>query len=347
MSAATDQTRVLANKLGEKCDSDILIINSGIEIGLDMNVFGLLAQPRDVRKNVVVFLCTEGGSADVAYRTMRHLQRGYANITIVVGGWCKSAGTLMCIGANNIVMSPLAELGPIDVQLAKTDELFESSSGLAIDSAFQKLQIESARLFITHVFALKDHFKSRMSFKTAVNAAIEMTNASIKPIFERFDPLSIGEDYRSYRIAEEYGVRLDGVAQNLRRDESFDALDLLLGGYPSHGFVIDFDEARDLFKRVRMLNEDEGHLLESLGRDAVVPRSSRRSEKSRVEYLNGEIGAEDGREAAVESSGGVENKTAVDDGTGPGNGADIPADHSEGVREEPGQANTPDQDQNA
>ena len=347
MNSAAEVTRDLANELGQKTNSDVLIINAGIEPGLDFAVFREVMNRGKPRENLILFLCTEGGSADAAYRTMRHLQRQYTTITIVIGGWCKSAGTLMCIGANKLVMAPLAELGPIDVQLAKTDELFESSSGLAIDSAFQKLQIESAKLFMQHVLTLKHHFKNRMSFKTAVNSAIEMTNASIKPIFERFDPLSIGEDFRSYRIAEEYGARLDGVAHNLRRDEGFDALDMLLGGYPSHGFVIDFNEACDLFLRVEMIDEHTGPLLESLNNDGFAPKSQRRNEKQRVGYLNDGIGAEDDGQDAVDASRDSGTEAQVHDGPSEGNGADIATNHPERSRKKPRKKNGADKNQTA
>ena len=43
---------------------------------------------------------------------------------------CKSAGTILALGADVIIMSQYAELGPIDVQLQKEDEVGESTSGL-------------------------------------------------------------------------------------------------------------------------------------------------------------------------------------------------------------------------
>ena len=259
------------NRLAQKLDSDVVIINSRIISGLSRIVYNETAKQKKTRKNLHLFLCTEGGDAHAAFRIMRHFQRTYESITIVVSGWCKSAGTLMCIGGNELVMTPLAELGPLDVQLAKSDELFESSSGLAVDSAFQKLREESHKIFINHVYSLKMNFKRRMTFKTAVKAATDLTNASMSPIFEKFDPFSIGEDYRAYQIAEKYGERLNRVAENLKVTDEINALNTLLGHYPSHGFVIDFEEASELFERVVKPQDDLLDLISQLAKYIAQP----------------------------------------------------------------------------
>jgi len=57
-----------------------------------------------------------------------------------VFGWCKSAGTILAIGADELIMGEYAELGPIDVQLLDKSELFGSISGLNIDEAINTLR---------------------------------------------------------------------------------------------------------------------------------------------------------------------------------------------------------------
>ena len=43
---------------------------------------------------------------------------------------------------------------------------------------------------------------------------------------------------------------------------------MLSRSYPSHGFVIDFDEAQRLFENVRQASEDEIKIVKKLGRMA-------------------------------------------------------------------------------
>lgn len=70
----------------------------------------------------------------------RGLQHSYEKFTVLLAGRCKSAGTLIVLGAHEIVMTNHAELGPLDVQLGKKDELFELDSGLTVLNALTELE---------------------------------------------------------------------------------------------------------------------------------------------------------------------------------------------------------------
>ena len=56
-------------------------------------------------------------------------------------------------------MGPLGEMGPLDVQIVKADEMDEEKSGLTADAAFEKLQKEAFKLFYGFVkdMASTDH----------------------------------------------------------------------------------------------------------------------------------------------------------------------------------------------
>jgi ClpP class serine protease len=83
-------------------------------------------------------LATFGGDAHAAYKIGRALQNKYNAGSIIsnheplfdvfVPTYCKSAGTILVLGADRILMSAEAELGPIDVQLRKQDEVGEVTS---------------------------------------------------------------------------------------------------------------------------------------------------------------------------------------------------------------------------
>src|SRR6266536_3755982 len=57
------------------------------------------------------------------------------------------------------------------------------------------------------------------------------------------------------RIAQEYGERIK--TDNLKPG----ALESLIADYPSHEFVIDLEEARELFENVREPNQEEAELI--------------------------------------------------------------------------------------
>ena len=69
-------------------------------------------------EDVEIILHTLGGSVDAAEKLMRLVRSKVSDgeIYIVVPEYAKSAGTLMVLGADCVVMSDTSELGPIDPQ---------------------------------------------------------------------------------------------------------------------------------------------------------------------------------------------------------------------------------------
>lgn len=261
----------IAVSISKDFDSDIFILNSSIEPGLDTKIIGSVIK-RNKRKNIIVFLVTEGGSADVAYRIARTFQNFYAKVTIVVAGWCKSAGTLICVGANELIIGEFGELGPLDVQLAKPDELGLIASGLTIDSSFRSLQAAAFQMFERCLLDILSKSGGRITTKTAAELAVSLSVGLFSPIYQQMDPAKIGEDYRSTRIAEEYALRLGVLSQNLATD-GVESIEMLVRGYPSHGFVIDRSEAENLFNKVLPLEGKLLSLATLLGATVVKPRT--------------------------------------------------------------------------
>lgn len=234
-----------------KRDTDDFIINE--------------CRKRKLRKNVLLIISTYGGDPNAGYRFARCLQEAYrtvdnsriikidsekekhkkiGNFSVFVDGFCKSAGTLICLGADKIIMSGNAELGPIDIQLRKKDEVGERESGLTPIQAVRFLEMQSAQMFKRHFISLRFQEELAFSTKMAAELATQLTVGLLSPIYAQIDPIRLAEVDRSMRIAKEYGERLK--PHNLQED----ALPRLLASYPSHGFVIDRGEARTIFKNV-------------------------------------------------------------------------------------------------
>jgi hypothetical protein len=252
---------------------------------------------------------------------MRILQAKYQRVIVAVAGWCKSAGTLMCIGAHEIYMGTSAELGPLDVQIVKADEMDEQKSGLVAEAAFEKLQQEAFKFFMSFVrdFGASEY---RVTLKTASDIAAKMTVGVITPIFDKLDPVTIGEDVRSNRLAEAYAERLNVHSKNLNRVRGYDALANLLSGYPSHGFVIDYKEAINLFKNVKPLTVEIVAVIGHLGADAILPRSRRQGQQAKLEFLNDEAQqpAKSEGKAANGTGAQIDGKRANGRGNGSGDG---------------------------
>ena len=96
--------------------------------------------PSKMSKNILALNSTAGGDAHAAYRIARFGRRSYKELTVFVPGLCKSAGTLLCTGADQLVISETGELGPIDVQVREQNDLFTRRSGLAVPRAMNFLE---------------------------------------------------------------------------------------------------------------------------------------------------------------------------------------------------------------
>jgi hypothetical protein len=213
-------------------------------------------------------LATFGGDANAAYRIARCLQNKYRTLKqpkeandprflVFVPTYCKSAGTILVLGADEIIMSPEAELGPIDVQLRKPDEIGELTSGLTPNQAIRNLARHAEDLFKS--FFRKLRFDSQLGFSTkmASEVAAQLTSQLLNPVFAQVDPLRLAETERMLEIAVQYGKRL--AISNLNGE---DALARLVNKYPSHGFVIDFEEAKEIFRTVSAPEDDLSRLAE-------------------------------------------------------------------------------------
>lgn len=228
-------------------DADVILWNGPIGRPYDHQFIDLCRKRKVKRANVLVILTTPGGDAHAAYRIARCLQRNWKHVTLFAPGWCKSAGTLLAIGANELVIGDFGELGPIDVQRPKEDELWESSSGLTEDAAIHSLETSATKIFEHFVFFIKHISGGQVSLSLAAHVSADLTASLLEPIFAQIDPAKIGENSRAMAIARDYGLRLGVYSKNLKDDES---MERLVSSYSSHGFCIDREEAMALFENV-------------------------------------------------------------------------------------------------
>jgi hypothetical protein len=225
-----------------------------------------------------------------------------------VGGWCKSAGTLCVISANDIVMGYEAELGPLDVQLVKRDELGERDSGLVIEAALECLERYAFQFFDAFMNQIKDQTHGTVTLKLASDISGNVTKGLFEPIYRQIDPAKIGEIARSMDVGHACAQRLNLRGRNLKPG----ALKNLLQAYPSHGFVIDRQEAQVLFKRVSAPSTQQTSLLDALGDMALVPMPSGSNHVRLYEYQENS----NENAAAKTESKSTERKAAGSSGSG-------------------------------
>lgn len=299
MAWSPNATQIM-RRIVETWDCDILLFNAPIERPRDRRMINALAN-RNCRPNLFMILVTRGGDPDAAYRIARSIQNHYERFTLCVSGICKSAGTLVALGAHELAFSEHGELGPLDIQMAKKDDLWGQESGLTVMTALSALHENAQDAFDHFLLSLITKSGGRITVRTASEVAAKLTEALYCRISGQIDPIHMGEVNRSMAIAKEYGERLMGKSENF--DE--DSLQELISSYPSHGFVIDREEASTKFKVVRACTNDEMALLDDLGNYALVPMDRSPWQK----FISDDILEEDAanaqtpRQAVLDSAG--------------------------------------------
>ena len=211
----------------------------------------------------LLVLSTSGGDPHAAFRIARALQHNYGAFDALVPRYCKSAGTLVLIGASHLYLDDMSELGPLDVQIKTPDEVIGRNSGLDITQALNTLQAQTMHAFRTYLLDLIQG--AQLSTRIASEIACNLTSGLFNPISAQVDPTKLAETQRATEIAFAYGTRLAEVGQNIAPD----GIVRLVTGYPSHGFVIDRKEARAVFHRV---SKPPGNMA-ALGKAAYDPAS--------------------------------------------------------------------------
>lgn len=75
-----------------------------------------------------LILETPGGSGEAAEDIVRILRGRYSDLAVIIPGWAKSAGTIMAMAADEVLMGPTSALGPIDAQLLWQGKRFSAGA---------------------------------------------------------------------------------------------------------------------------------------------------------------------------------------------------------------------------
>lgn len=120
------QRQALIKKIQETSGNQLLCYVSGKAASIDRDDtigFVDLLHNVDPEKNVDLMLHTPGGDIDSAEKLISMVRTavGQRYFRVIVPDFAKSAGTLMALGADKIIMSDTSELGPIDPQIVLND----------------------------------------------------------------------------------------------------------------------------------------------------------------------------------------------------------------------------------
>jgi hypothetical protein len=93
-----------------------------------------------------LFLCSNGGNSVVPWRLVALFREFAKEFNVLIPYRAYSAATILSLGADNIVMHPFAELGPIDPTVSNDFNPIEDQSGRRLG-----ISVEDVKAYITFV----------------------------------------------------------------------------------------------------------------------------------------------------------------------------------------------------
>jgi len=204
------------------------------------DVAGLYALLRSTGKldRLSLFIKSDGGSGQAALRMVNLLRRYAKHLTVLAPLECQSAATMLALGADRIIMGPLAHLSAVDTSL--THDLSP------IDRDNDRVSVSNDELL--RVIRLWTE-QAKDSTKNPYEALFPYVHPLVIGAVDRSSALStrICEEILSYHMADKERAR--EISNNLN------------AGYPSHNYPITLREAKRIGLNVEAMEDGVNGLL--------------------------------------------------------------------------------------
>lgn len=220
-------------------------------------------------KEIDIILNSPGGDASTAYRLIRTFRERYEIVNIIIPFWAKSAATLFAFGGSRLVLHEFGELGPIDAQIKRNDEIEpegEYSSALISQSSLRRIEERSREGFFEMFTALRikkpteeedqRHIEFRkIGRKQLAEILLDYSTKFYQPLLQKIDPTEIGEMSRVLEIGSMYARRILKQYTETSDEKIADLLDFLVFQCPDHGYVVDYPVIKPYLNHVIKANE--------------------------------------------------------------------------------------------
>ncbi|WP_170019041.1 hypothetical protein [Campylobacter sp. RM16190] len=214
--------------------------NAGSVCGNDASAMYEILKGKKI-ENAFLFIKSDGGSGIASLRIISTLRNYCKNITALVPANCASAATMMALGANEIVMGPLAYLTPVDTSLKH--ELSPANKNNELVSVSMDELSRVIKLWKTNE---KD--KDENPYKSLY----EYIHPLVFGAVDRASSLSlkICREILRYHIDDE--EKILKISERLNSD------------YPAHEYPILFREAEEIGLHVKKMDDELNEMLQEL-----------------------------------------------------------------------------------
>lgn len=256
----------LYQKLEKLRDSKLIVYITGTRPGLETQIANdvlpkfseHLDKMGDTNK-ISLFLYTNGGNTLTAWSLVNLIRSFCDELEVIIPANCFSSGTLICLGADNIVMTKQAMLGPINPSI--NGPLNPMIPGISDPNAKVPVSVEHVNAYIE--MAKKDF---------GITDQKNMTDILLD-LSEKIHPLTLGQVYKSKSQIQMLARKLMRW-QNLEEEKENTIVKFLCSDSGSHDYSIRRKEAseslglpiekpsEELYKTIKAIFDDISKELE-------------------------------------------------------------------------------------
>jgi len=225
----------LIERLEQLRDSKVLVYFSYTP--LDDNILvPLYKQLKKIghTKKIDLFLHSYGGAVDTPYKVVMLIREFCDEFAVIVPFVAKSAASMLVLGADEVVMGPISELGPIDP--------------LVKHPVYKDLLVP-----VQAVWHCLDYLQ-----RSIINSPDpEVAEFMVTPLLNKLDPWLIGDYEKTIKASWQYAEAL--LSRYMLKDDPErvqNVTQALTEGYFSHGYPIGRREARELGLKVTEAHDE-------------------------------------------------------------------------------------------
>lgn len=249
-----DERKAILNQIGEARGSKVLLYVTGdrpaMETQIGPDVDDIFVEHLDAlwpAEKISLVLYTTGGNTATAWRLINLLRTFCDELEIIVLVKALSSGTLMCLGANQIVMSKQSTLGPIDPSLNSPMNP-QVPGGNPPQRAPVSVEAVQGYLDVANELGVND----------SGSLATILTHLS-----SQIHPLVLGQIFRTRTQIRDLAKKLL-VHQDLDEKKKAEIIDFLCSESGSHDHTINRREAAELGLKVEKPSAEFYEVLRSL-----------------------------------------------------------------------------------
>lgn len=220
--------------------------NMETQIGADVvDIFGKHLESIGKTHRITLILYTLGGDTMATWSIVNLIREYCDELEIIVPRKARSSGTIMCLGANKIILTHQSTLGPIDPSL-------NSPLGTKVKINGQEISLPTSVESVKGYFNLAKH-------ELGIRTSRDLIQAFLK-LSETLNPLLIGDVYRRQGQIKMIAQKLL-VYQKCKKKQKTSIINFLCSDSGSHDYAINYTEAKQLGLNVELASAELNSLI--------------------------------------------------------------------------------------